>query len=140
MPPVVTLLTESPTETLLCIRGSCVASDSKEVKSVEQANVAYEASLDLKKNNPDKYVTRHAQTLNAPLKDRARTAPPSSSSAGTQATSYDIQDCIAQAIAEEEAELASTAGHGVETTTNQPNAQPEHVPVVAASKASPDFL
>ena len=63
VPPVVTLLTESPTETLLCIRGRCVAVDAKEVKSVEKANVAYEASLDLKKNNPDKYVTRHAQTL-----------------------------------------------------------------------------
>ena len=37
---------------------------------MEQANSNYEASLDLKKNNPDKYVTRHAQTLNAPLKDR----------------------------------------------------------------------
>ena len=66
VPPVVTLLTESPTETLLCIRGRCVASDSKEVKQVEQANLDYEASLDLKKNNPDKYVTRHARTLNAP--------------------------------------------------------------------------
>ena len=80
VPPVVTLLTESPTETLLCIRGRCVAADSKEVKQVEQANLDYEASLDLKKNNPDKYVTRHAQTLNAPLKDRGSvTAPPSSS-------------------------------------------------------------
>ena len=76
---------------------------------MEQANLDYEASLDLKKNNPDKYVTRHAQTLNAPLKDRGSvTAPPSSSSAGTQATSYDISDCIQQAIAEEEAELASS--------------------------------
>ena len=32
VPPVVTLLTESPTETLLCIRGRCVAVDAKEVK------------------------------------------------------------------------------------------------------------
>ena len=142
VPPVVTLLTESPTETLLCIRGRCVASDAKEVKSVEQANVAYEASLDLKKNNPDKYVTRHAQTLNAPLKDRGSvTAPPSSSSAGTQATSYDIQDCIAQAVAEEEAELASRRpGTASKQQRINRNVYQQTSKVVAASKASPDFL
>uniref|UniRef100_A0A7S4EBZ5 Dynein axonemal intermediate chain 4 n=2 Tax=Pelagomonas calceolata TaxID=35677 RepID=A0A7S4EBZ5_9STRA len=142
VPPVVTLLTESPTETLLCIRGRCVAVDAKEVKQVEQANVAYEASLDLKKNNPDKYVTRHAQTLNAPLKDRGSvTAPPSSSSAGTQATSYDIQDCIAQAVAEEEAELASRRpGTASKQQRINRNVYQNTSKVVAASKASPDFL
>ena len=142
VPPVVTLLTESPTETLLCIRGRCVAVDAKEVKSVEKANVAYEASLDLKRNNPDKYVTRHAQTLNAPLKDRGSvTAPPSSASAGTQATTWDISDCISQAIAEEEAELASRRpGTASRAQRVNKNVYQQTSKVVAASKASPDFL
>jgi hypothetical protein len=142
VPPVVTLLTESPTETLLCIRGRCVAVDAKEVKSVEKANVAYDASLDLKKNNPDKYVTRHAQTLNAPLKDRGSvTAPPSSASAGTQATTWDISDCIAQAVAEEEAELAARRpGTASKQQRINRNVYQQTSKVVAASKASPDFL
>ena len=69
------------------------------------------------------------------------TAPPSSSSAGTQATSYDISDCIQQAIAEEEAELASRRpGTASKQQRINRNVYRNTSKVVAASKASPDFL
>ena len=144
-PPVITRLEESPTETLLHIVGRCVAVDDASdtgVKCVERRNAAYEAMCEARKSNPDKFVERHAQTLNAPLKDRASvTAPPSSSTSGCQASVADIYDSTKKARDEEEAELAlRRPGTASKAAAVNKNVYRNTLKVVNASKASPDFL
>jgi len=144
-PPVITRLEESPTETLLHIVGRCVAVDDASdtgVKCVERRNAAYEAMCDARTSNPDKFVDRHAQTLNAPLKDRASvTAPPSSSTSGCQASVADIYDSTKKARDEEEAELAlRRPGTASKAASVNKNVYRNTLKVVNASKASPDFF
>ncbi|EGB09149.1 hypothetical protein AURANDRAFT_25101 [Aureococcus anophagefferens] len=113
--PVVMQLHESATETLLHISGFCVATDFSGKAKVEERNAAYDAMV-AGRASSDRYVIRHAQTLNHAQKDaEVMVQPPTTTSVGCESSVWDIYDANeaqSRALADqaEEDETVGAAG------------------------------
>jgi len=86
------LLEETPTTTLLKIRGLCVMKDSETDTAVTAQNEAYDKLVQSKLTS-DNFSERAAQTFNfAPKSKEAMAAPPATRDSGAQSTAWDIYD------------------------------------------------
>jgi len=129
-------LSESKTETLLCIRGNVVAVDAKWKRTVEERNAVYDAMI-ASKGASDKWTDRQAQTLNNAQKDAGVTAkPPTTSSSGCQATVWDIYD--AAEAQEREPISENTSAAAKKKVAELVGAEAKKT--VSVALAAPDFL
>ena len=86
------LLEETPTVTLLNLRGVCVMNETEEYTEVSAANESYE-KLVTSKATSDNFGERYAQTYNFAPKNKEVMATPSvSQDVGSSATTWDIFD------------------------------------------------
>mmetsp|Transcript_20533 Transcript_20533/g.41082 ORF Transcript_20533/g.41082 Transcript_20533/m.41082 type:complete len:762 (-) Transcript_20533:61-2346(-) len=86
------ILTETPTEFLISIAGTAMANDAPNYQKVQKRNAAYEELL-AGRDHADNLAERHSQTLSYAHKTKViQSTPPSTSSAGCQATDWDIYD------------------------------------------------
>eukprot|EP00618_Florenciella_parvula_P032612 CAMPEP_0119485288 /NCGR_PEP_ID=MMETSP1344-20130328/12039_1 /TAXON_ID=236787 /ORGANISM="Florenciella parvula, Strain CCMP2471" /LENGTH=344 /DNA_ID=CAMNT_0007519949 /DNA_START=100 /DNA_END=1131 /DNA_ORIENTATION=- len=93
--PITFSLSESATETLLHIPSICVANEFKDIDKIKAANEKYKA-LCAERESSDKYVDRHAQTINLQLKDKqVLAAPPPTRDVGCSAETWSIYDAYA---------------------------------------------
>ena len=150
--PVVMQLHESATETLLHISGFCVATDFGGKAKIEERNAAYDAMV-AGRASSDRYVVRHAQTLNHAQKDaEVMVQPPTTASVGCESSGWDIYDANeaqSRALAEqaEEEETVGASGgaggtRGKKSSGTQLSSliNAEMTKTVSVALASPDFL
>ena len=86
------LLEETPTTTLLSIRGLCVMNETEDFTQVSAANESYEKLVNSKATS-DNFSERNAQTFNfAPKNKEVMASPPVTSDIGCSAATWDIYD------------------------------------------------
>ena len=86
------LLEETPTTTLLSIRGLCVMNETEDFTQVSAANESYEKLVNSKATS-DNFNERNAQTFNfAPKNKEVMASPPVTSDIGCSAATWDIYD------------------------------------------------
>eukprot|EP01041_Mallomonas_annulata_P001489 gene1489-2870_t len=106
---VIVMLSETATETLLCLPSLVISNETREVVAMEERNAKYELLVDSHKNS-DGFSSRPTQTLNNFQKNQNEMAAPNASQDfGCQAISYDISDALArtQTVAETDTFTAS---------------------------------
>ncbi|KAH8071130.1 dynein heavy chain binding protein [Aureococcus anophagefferens] len=149
--PVVMQLHESATETLLHISGFCVATDFSGKAKVEERNAAYDAMV-AGRASSDRYVIRHAQTLNHAQKDaEVMVQPPTTTSVGCESSVWDIYDANeaqSRALADQAEEdetvgaAGASSGRGKKSGGTQLSSliNAEMTKTVSVALAAPDFL
>ena len=149
--PVVMQLHESATETLLHISGFCVATDFSGYAKVEERNAAYDAMV-AGRASSDRYVIRHAQTLNHAQKDaEVMVQPPTTTSVGCESSVWDIYDANeaqSRALADQAEEdetvgaAGASSGRGKKSGGTQLSSliNAEMTKTVSVALAAPDFL
>lgn len=95
--PTTIFLVETETFFWVDMEGECVGLDSQaEHREVTAANKRFEDQVEAKREGPDNYANRSAQTLGfEPKNKEAQTLPRNMSSVGSQADSYDMHDSAA---------------------------------------------
>ena len=90
--PCEIFLTETPTNTLISIRGVRVMNDTEEHAKVTAENEAYDKLVESKITS-DNFAQRAAQTFNfAPKNKESMAAPPATKDSSCQSSSWDIYD------------------------------------------------
>ena len=141
---IIQMLSESKTITLLEIFGSCVATDFSRKKEIEARNEAYFEKLNQRKENADRFASRHAQTIQRIRKDVAVTAkPPVKKDIGCQSTNWDIFDATGSASSV--AARGSTQQVEETQTVSTESKWKDHLDTeihkaVGSAFAAPDFL
>jgi hypothetical protein len=71
-------LSETPTQIQFCLSSFTSASDTRDIKEVEERNARYEQVIESHKN-ADNYISHPTQTMNHPLKNQNEMAAPNAS-------------------------------------------------------------
>jgi len=106
---VVITLTETPTNFLCNITGSCVPNDFPQYKEIKERNDRYEKILEGRRN-ADNLNERHTQTINGESKaKKSQATPAAKTDMSVQATEWDIYDSFTDQNTEAEDATVATA-------------------------------